>query len=199
MRGASVLCLFALGCTPGGVGEPCIPEDEHQTAFAGFDEAEVYVESRSLECATRVCLVNHFRGRVSCPYGQEASALGLPGTDPRRCRVPGASGQDPADVVSVPVPAQLVTRTAAASPERAGVGIKEAVYCSCRCDGPDPSARYCECPDGFVCEKLVDDLGLGSAELAGSYCIRAGTRYYGLSAAECTPSVVNCGNDGKNP
>jgi hypothetical protein len=31
----------------------------------------------------------------------------------------------------------------------------DAVYCSCRCDGPDAKARYCECPSGFACEKLV--------------------------------------------
>ena len=63
---------------PGGVGDPCIPEDEYQTAFTGYGETEVNVESRSFQCETRVCLVNHFRGRVSCPYGQSEADLANP-------------------------------------------------------------------------------------------------------------------------
>lgn len=197
---ASVLGLGPLACEPGGVGDPCTPEDEYQTTFGGYDESEVNVESRSFQCETRVCLVNHFRGRVSCPYGQTEADLALPGDDPKRCRIPGTSGKDPADQVTVAVPAQLVTRTAAASPEHGGEGVQDSVYCSCRCDGPDPNARYCECPSGFTCTKLIDDLGLGSAQLAGSYCIKDGSAYKPTSGgAECTSAVANCGNNGNNP
>ena len=31
---------------------------------------EENIESRSFQCQTRICLVNHFQGRVSCPLGQ---------------------------------------------------------------------------------------------------------------------------------
>jgi hypothetical protein len=197
---ASALGLAALACEPGGVGDPCVPEDEYQTTFGGYDESEVNVESRSFQCETRVCLVNHFRGRVSCPYGQTEGDLALPGTDPKRCRIPGTSGTNPVDVVSVPVPAQLQSRSAAASPDHGGDDVKDAVYCSCRCDGPDPNARYCECPSGFECTKLIDDLGLGSAQLAGSYCIKSGSKYNpAQGGAKCNPAVSNCGNGGKNP
>ncbi|RYE80948.1 MAG: hypothetical protein EOO74_01295 [Myxococcales bacterium] len=69
---AVALSAFAGGCQTGGVGDPCTPEDEYQPAFSGFAPGEVNVESRSFQCETRVCLVNHFRGRVSCPLGQDS-------------------------------------------------------------------------------------------------------------------------------
>ena len=59
-----------LACQSGGVGDPCIPEDEFQADFAGFKVTEENIESRSFQCATRICLVNHFQGRASCPLGQ---------------------------------------------------------------------------------------------------------------------------------
>jgi len=53
-----------------------------------------------------------------------------------------------------------------------------AVYCSCRCDGPDPNARYCKCPTGFECSLLINPNDrLGAAELSGSYCIKNGTAF----------------------
>jgi len=207
---ATVLGLGALACEPGGVGDPCIPEDEYQTTFGGYDESEVNVESRSFQCETRVCLVNHFKGRVSCAYGQKEGDIpknpaceqctgNLAGDDPKRCRIPGTSGKNDADVVKVPVPAQLVTRTAAATKESERDTGVDSVYCSCRCRGPDKNARYCDCPSGFTCEDLIDDLGLGSAQLAGGYCIRDGSKYKPASGgAECTAEVANCGNGGKN-
>ena len=187
----SILCLGYAGCASGGVGDPCIPEDEYQTQFEGFSVDEVNVESRSFQCETRLCLVNHFQGRVSCPYGQTADDVNTkPGTDPARCRVPGTSGEDPADQITAVIDSQDLDRR----PENA-------VYCSCRCDGPDPNARYCECPSGFSCEKLVDDLGLGSGQLAGSYCVREGTVYQKnmKGGPACDRLAANCGGEGKNP
>lgn len=156
------------GCQSGGVGDPCIPEDEYQQNFPGFAATEVNLESRSFQCETRVCLVYRFRGRVSCPLGQEAAsdvdpATGVltANTSKSPCHIPGSR-----DLVAPVVNAQCSTRTA-----------EQTVYCSCRCDGPDPNAKYCECPDGFACTKLEDlDLGAavakGSSQLAGSYCVR---------------------------
>lgn len=194
----SALGALALGCETGGVGDPCIPEDEYQQTFTGYSEDEVNVESRSFQCETRVCLVNHFRGRVSCPYGQLESDKALPGNDPKRCRIPGTTGVNPVDQIIVPVNPQLTKRRA-----------DDSVYCSCRCanaqGGKDDGARYCDCPSGFTCEKLLDDLGLGSSQLAGSYCIKDGTKYdptdTGLSCLYDAPpnDPQYCGNDGKNP
>jgi hypothetical protein len=195
------LGLSALGCDPGGVGDPCITEDEYRQQVPGYAVTEVNVESRSFQCETRVCLVNHFQGRVSCPYGQtqtEAEQCVANGSvdgvacnsgSGKGCRVPGTDGETAEDRIQVAVAAQLLQRRA-----------DDAVYCSCRCDGPDDSARYCECPSGFACVELVEDLGLGSGQLAGSYCIKEGTRYNTQQAAGDTCSATNdCGNSGKNP
>jgi hypothetical protein len=64
------LCIVPLACSAGHVGDPCTPEDEYKPDFAGFKMQEENIESRSFQCATRICLVNHFQGRVSCPRGQ---------------------------------------------------------------------------------------------------------------------------------
>src|SRR5579863_907910 len=76
------------------IGEPCTPVVESFPDFGGFDEQEVTVETDS---PTRVCLVNHFRGRVSCPQGQPRAATG--------CFVEGTTSP-----VTVPVAAQCATR-----------------------------------------------------------------------------------------
>jgi hypothetical protein len=172
------LSLFALGCEAGGVGEPCTPEDEYQAAFSGFGVTEVNVESRSYSCETRVCLVNHFQGRVSCPYGQTAEDVAA-GTF--KCKIPGS--QDP---VTAPVDPQLVRRK-----------TSETVYCSCRCDGPESNARYCECPSGYGCVKLVDQVIEGvKGQLAGSYCIKDGTTFSQTAntGGPCSETSMNCGN-----
>ncbi len=182
------LGLAALGCQPGGVGDPCIPEDEYEPGFSGYGVGEVNVESRSFQCETRVCLVNHFRGRVSCPYGQTQEQIDTLGEgDGLRCRLPDGRGEG----VSVPVEPQLTTRMA-----------KDAVYCSCRCAGPDKNARYCDCPSGFSCVKLNSDLGLGKGQLAGSYCVKNKTRFEPIDTggAPCVASSGNCPSEtAKNP
>ena len=155
----ALLGLFPLACQPGGVGDPCTPEDEYHTDFSGYNAKEVNVESKSFQCETRVCLVNHFQGRVSCKYGQAAPAMDGTGAV---CHVPG----DPNKKITVKVDPQLVERQA-----------DRAVYCSCRCDGEDKNARYCTCPSGYACTHLVDNLNIGGAQLAGSYCVRDGTVY----------------------
>jgi hypothetical protein len=200
---ALLLGLAALGCTPGGVGDPCTPEDEYSQTFNGFQLTETNVESRSFQCETRLCLVNHFQGRVSCRLGQDA-AQGEPNSadgsaNPNwkpQCSIPGTAvdraNRGSQDNINVAVPAQLTQRQ-----------TDKAVYCSCRCDGPDKNARYCECPDGFQCEKLVDDLKIteGAGQLAGSYCIRAGSKYKegSYSGETCATNPAACGCAGDNP
>jgi len=200
--GAMALGLSALGCDPGGVGDPCTPEDEYRQQVPGYAVTEVNVESRSFQCETRVCLVNHFQGRVSCPYGQtpEEATECMGGGDcspnnGKGCRVPGTDGQETnngqfVDRIEVAVAPQLIERSA-----------DDAVYCSCRCDGDDENARYCECPSGFACVELVEDLGLGADQLAGSYCIKEGTRYNTQQSVgmKCDKNAKNCGNEGRNP
>jgi hypothetical protein len=164
---ASALTFAALGCEPGGVGDPCVPEDEYRPGFSNYGLDEVNIESRSFQCETRLCLVNHFQGRVTCPYGQTAEEAKLASTP---CKVPGT-----VNPITVAVSPQLQKRQ-----------DEKAVYCSCRCGGPDQNARYCQCPDGYGCRKLVDDLGLGRGQLAGSYCVRNGTEYDSQSKPDLT-------------
>lgn len=192
-RGLAVALLLvsAFGCQSGGVGDPCTPEDEFFDNFSGFSLGEVNVESRSFQCETRVCLVNKFQGRVSCPYGTKGTPPD-PTSDvahDRPCEVPGFGGY-----VSVPV-----------EPQRTERPPDVAVYCSCRCDGKDPNARYCECPSGFECSEIVVDQGQGQAQLAGSYCIRANSNVDPalVDPRECSvppgtatpgPNDLTCGN-----
>ncbi len=203
---AATLGLSALGCQSGGVGDPCTPEDEYRQVFNGYAVTEVNVESKSFQCETRVCVVNHFQGRVSCPFGQtqdliDQGANHQPPYDPARCRIPGTNGkhcldpntnqavacptEDPnlvnIDAITVPVESQFVYRNA-----------QDTVYCSCRCDGPDKAAAYCTCPSGYQCTELVKELGLpGKAELAGSYCVKSGTVY----DPQADTSVDTCYSD----
>jgi hypothetical protein len=161
------LALVAVGCESGGVGDPCVPNDEFFDGFNGFAVGEVTIESRSFQCATRVCLVNKFQGRVSCPYGTNGTPPVDTGGDLTvdhnlPCEVPQLGGY-----VKVPVLPQRTER----SPD-------VAVYCSCRCAGPDPNARYCECPSGFECDELVPSRTTESTDqeqLEGSYCVRKGS------------------------
>jgi len=151
--------IGAVGCQPGGVGDPCIPEDEYYPTFSGYGVEEVNIESKSFQCETRLCLVNHFQGRVSCPYGQPQGG----GTNP--CHIPDGSGEGLA--AEVAVEPQILERRAS-----------ETVYCSCRCAGPDKDSKYCECPSGYRCTEL-NDVPLGADQLKGSYCVKNGTLFEG--------------------
>jgi hypothetical protein len=174
--------LLATGCAPTGVGDPCTPEQEYDPNFNGFDEQEVNVESKSFQCQTRLCLVAHFRGRVSCPYGQDEA--GQPANGGKTaCTVPGTKDPIVGNVADTKkkalVAAQCTDRTA-----------DKAVYCSCRCaniDGKtDDGANYCKCPDGFNCAQLVTSIGQGDTGLTGAYCIKDKTQYDRNNACQVT-------------
>lgn len=194
---ALLLGAFSWGCQSGGVGDPCTPEDEYQQFFSGYAFTEVNIESRSFQCETRLCLVNHFQGRVTCPYGQTVMQIGDKGDQPvdarqeyQLCHIPGTTGA--LDRIKVPVEKQLVDR----QPDKA-------VYCSCRCAGPDPNARYCKCPTGFQCTRLVNPNDrLGAAELAGDYCVKNGTEFslgQTNTTQVCQPTADNYPGNPKRP
>jgi hypothetical protein len=194
LYGLSVfVCLGVVagtGCRQTGVGDPCFPEQEYDKSFLGFAEQEVNVESKSYQCQTRLCLVNHFRGRVTCPYGQDST--GNPPSGAEACLIPGsevkvdgldADGNPTDPRVGSTVRPQCIDRLA-----------KNAVYCSCRCANADgltnDGARYCSCPDGYQCEQLVAPLGQVDVGLTGAYCIKAGTAFdpnQGPCARSCVP------------
>ncbi|MDH3202380.1 MAG: hypothetical protein OEM15_15935 [Myxococcales bacterium] len=63
--------LVGTGCAESAVGDPCVPE---QVPEGGFLASETYLETSSVQCATRVCLVRELAGdpnnvEPECPGG----------------------------------------------------------------------------------------------------------------------------------
>jgi hypothetical protein len=194
---AAVAVVSGTGCSNTGVGDPCTPEQEYDTGFLGFNAAEVNVESKSFQCQTRLCLVNHFQGRVSCPYGQDAQSNPIPPAK-TGCLTPGIQSKvDGIDPTTGQVKDPKVG--AAVQPECTDRTADKAVYCSCRCqnvDGKtDDGANYCTCPDGFSCTQLVSSIGAADVGLTGAYCIKNNTKYDPNNACggTCDPAAKNCG------
>ncbi|WP_394826922.1 hypothetical protein [Pendulispora albinea] len=199
-RAAQGLCVLAtavvllMAGAPGcgeesGVGDPCRPEVELDPTSNGFLLESVFTETKSYQCRTRVCLVNHFQGRVSCPYGQNRDGTGPGGGSP--CVLPGTSD---GKVVGGSIPdmaAEVKPQCASRSPD-------QAVYCSCRCANnegrTDDGANYCTCPDGFSCERVGPNfISNGPRELSGAYCIKSGTRFDGQACTvACDPKTHPC-------
>jgi hypothetical protein len=199
----SVSVVSATGCNSTGVGDPCVPEAEYATSFLGFQYTEVNVESKSYQCQTRLCLANHFQGRVTCPYGQDSTGtttylgMGSP------CKTPigqNVDGLDPANnnMVDVPCTGSATNCGAAVLPNCTDRTGTNAVYCSCRCmdvDGNKPADQvFCECPTGFTCTQLVTSINQGNEGLTGGYCVKNGTEYSpNKSCNLCDASVGGCG------
>jgi hypothetical protein len=195
----SVVALATLtgqGCGASGVGDPCIPDIEFDPTFSGFSLKEVSAESKSFQCQTRICLVNHFRGRVSCKGGQDRAGAPAPGAKDS-CKIPGTDRLitgaivDPKDPNSASSDSKKLKCVQGQCSKRTP---DKAVYCSCRCANvngkTDDGGNYCSCPDGFACEQLVSSTGLGNEGLTGAYCIKAGTKY-NENADPCGDPVAN--------
>ena len=159
------------------LGIPCVPGDERQLDFAGHSNSEISIETAAAVCGTGVCLVHHFQGRTTCPYGQTAAEATSQTSKPESqlCHTPAGATID--ERVRVAVAPQLVGRRAA-----------DVVHCSCRCAGADPAASYCTCSKGFECRELIERLpGVDDRDLAGSYCVRETDRFdVGTDGPECT-------------
>lgn len=74
--GAPMLLAAAmLGCSPSPIGDPCVPET---IPAGGYDEREIYVETGSVQCRTRQCMVYKVQGDPLEPCDE-------PGADPNTC------------------------------------------------------------------------------------------------------------------
>ena len=173
------------------LGAACTPSPELSATFAGFDLHTLVLDEGNPACGADVCLVNHFQGRTTCPYGQDANGNGPAGQP--ACSVPGTNtpvqpaGQAPVDAGGLgdSVSAQCTTRL----PRRS-------VYCSCRCENAegktDDGAAYCACPTGFSCAQLIPLVQRGDPR-AGGYCIANGTEYAPISpCVPCDPALGDC-------
>jgi len=196
------VAISGTGCQSTGIGDPCTPEMEYDTTFAGFVEQEVSTEGESFQCQTRLCLVNHFQGRATCPYGQNSSGKPNVGSPAQQgCFTPGIMQQvtGPLNSMGKPVDATIGAKVLPQCTERTK---DQTVYCSCRCadiNGSQNGGTFCNCPDGFTCTQLVSSLSAASDQgLTGAYCIKSGTAFDSNSgAAVCTPcgagGATNCG------
>ncbi len=188
------------GCQASGVGDPCVPESEGADQSPNpnyFSAAEPSVESKSFQCQTRVCLVNHFQGRVSCPFGQLDGGVGPAGSDGQLCASlpitdPGYCGPCKITGTTTDVPGYV-------PPECTDRTANKAVYCSCRCSNAegktDDGNTYCSCPDGFMCaNNLIDQVTSTDTGLAGGFCIKNDTAYVAgqsCSQGTCTPGAAD--------
>jgi hypothetical protein len=168
----------ATGTTgPAVVGAACTPLFESSATFAGFSAREVSVDQGNTACGDMVCLINHFQGRVSCPYGQGPDTAN-PCTTPSGAIVTPPNGEV--------VPAECADRSA-----------KRAVYCSCRCANPlgrtDDGDPYCACPSGSSCTQIISPIS-SNDHFSGGYCVLDGTAYDPNTACEslCDPARSPC-------
>ncbi len=142
--------------------------------------------------------MNHFQGRVSCPYGQDTTGKAIaPATS--ACALPGVGGKVTG----------LVDSSGAASTPRSGFAVKpqctdrttdKTVYCSCRCadiNGTQSGGNFCNCPSGFACTQLVSSLSSGTDQgLTGAYCIKNGTAFSATASATGASACTTCGGAG---
>jgi hypothetical protein len=161
------------------LGAACVPSNEISPSYGGSDELSVEVDPGNPACGGGVCLSNHFRGRVTCPYGKSADGGAPPGAQP--CTVPGTTTP-----VTAGVPAQCTDRSA-----------QFTVYCSCRCANAngrtDDGASYCACDRGYECAQLFAS-GNPNDTLAGGYCVKTGTTFDRGTACQttCAPPSGRC-------
>jgi hypothetical protein len=150
LLGPALLVVLMTGCSTPAVGAPCLPE---QIPATGFDDKEAYIESSSVQCQTRVCMVYKLAG------------------DPRKgCRMTTPTAAAPAcdPKTTANCPAVQATTQCASADE-----IEKRVYCTCRCKAPANTAfAECACPDDFSCVDVLDQGGPG---VRGSYCVKKGT------------------------
>jgi len=161
------------------IGSPCAPTAEVQPSFDGFQKEDV--ELMPVPSGSPTCLIDHFQGLVTCPYGQSAS--GQPPADASACTT--TDGQP---VTGMVLP-QCMDRTAS-----------HVVVWSCRCANfegqTDDGAQYCTCPSTTTCAQLVSSLG-GEDEISGGYCIPPAALFpdggiNAICSAVCDPTTHPC-------
>ena len=173
--GVGLLGAAPLACSVGGVGDPCIPEDEYDPQFPGFTLSLENIESRSFQCQTRICLVNHIQGRVSCPLGQAAptacgvlqgdgSVAAIAKTDPN---FPCDTGEDCIETVAI---AQDCDPGAANTCPPPGSCNKDGKFCECQpanLQTPPAAGYICDTKShqfrSFVCHKKNNCQQIGAS------------------------------------
>jgi hypothetical protein len=162
------------------IGSPCLPSEENSATFDGFMLPEISLASIAAS-GSPLCLVYHFRGLVTCPYGQSAA-----GQAPACAQACTTIGGQP--VVGAVQP-QCTNRRAS-----------EAVVWSCRCANAQGQTNdgntYCTCPGGTTCTQAVSSIGASENDVSGAYCLplaAVGDGGGGFNcSASCDPTSAPC-------
>jgi len=160
LAAASLVTLVTLmvgGCQTSGVGDPCIPQ---AIPAGGFRDGDTVIETTSVMCRTRVCLVYKFTGDPTREIINENENTCDPDAALQDAISRDASALDDAGNLDP-------TNDPGCNPREE---IREHVYCSCRCGTTgDLNVPICDCPGGFECKELQQG---GGSSVAGSYCVR---------------------------
>jgi hypothetical protein len=144
------MAAAATGCAPVGQGDPCTPE---AIPGNGFVANEVYVETSSVQCRTRVCMVYHLQGNPECTTGITDNCGAAPGPT-NQCVISDGHGGSTNLCVVVDNPDEV--QIDPNSPDR--------VFCTCRCSATgNTSLPLCQCTDGFRC--------IPDSDPGGGYCV----------------------------
>lgn len=207
-RLAAIAIAYALvapagACDPalGLVGRPCLPAEEDDPAFLGFDAQEVRFEATPTDLAKPnvvVCVAYHFRGRTTCPFGQDARGTALPIVD-GAAGGPFPPGVGPCKTLegapvtgdrSVdPIDGALVHPQCADRPPSKGV------FWTCRCADADgrPGDGDCDCPNDTTCRDMFNPTGI--PEGSGAYfCVPKDDFWdpFESCATACDPATASC-------
>jgi hypothetical protein len=147
-----LIAASPLACSSGGVGDPCTPEDEYSPQFPGFQRTLENIESRSFQCETRICLVNHFQGRVSCPLGQPPVDGTNAAYPDRRCTSPNGQA-DESKCTGQEKCTQTQPIATDCDPTQNNGKCDDGTVCDpagkfCQCDNAPPSST----PNGYACD-----------------------------------------------
>jgi hypothetical protein len=167
-----LLAVLTTGCPARGIGDPCTPE---AIPSGGFDPREVYVETSSVQCRTRTCIVFRLRGDPTCVLSTDPSRNTC---DPVRC--------GDRCVRDVSEDGSMI----------AAQDSLERVFCSCRCSAAgDTNTPLCQCTEGYHC---VEVLTAGGPGIRGGYCVPnelcatdddCPSRRCNLQTGTCVPGV----------
>jgi hypothetical protein len=199
MLAGAVLFLASLACEPAGVGDPCTPEVRPTCVGEGdarqcdpWAYGEVSVETRSLQCKTRTCMVYHFFPSGPVEQGEPDWRIkpGVLGNSWPPDPPAEGSAQAPCRGTVTNVTENFVKNfckwirdplsgtyapdmgTPIDHPEwycnfdMSLVNLSQP-FCTLKCGG---AGRTFECPEGFVCKEVVR---MGPEGMRGSYCVPA--------------------------
>lgn len=162
----------------GGVGDPCVPSEEERASFGSFPIEENYLKTAFDHCASGVCLVNHFQGRVTCPLGQPAPTP-CAGSGDTSC----GEGRACVEVATVPVYCDPGAQDGGAS-SCVGHGTScnpNKGACDCSDDAHCPAGTACDLATHdckrYVCHTpgACQSAGATDAENEGKACCLPGT------------------------